>query len=337
MVHDAMLWEPIGQGRVRCLLCAHRCVIPPGKPGICLVRENRDGALVTLVYGEAVAAHIDPIEKKPLFHVLPGSRSFSLATVGCNFRCSFCQNWQISQVPRDKRGGITGEKLPPEEIVSISLDYGCRSISYTYTEPTIFFEYAHDTALLAKKAGLLNNFVTNGYLTPEAIEVAKGFLNAANIDLKFFRDSTYRKETGAHLQPVLDAIKLVKAAGIWLEVTTLVIPDLNDSQEELRDTARFIASVDVDIPWHISRFHPDYKFTSSGPTPLGTLKRAAEIGREEGLHYVYIGNVSGESEDTVCPNCGTVLIRRRVFQVLENKIIDSKCPVCGTKIPGIFE
>jgi pyruvate formate lyase activating enzyme len=336
MIHDAQLWEPAGEGAVACRLCAHRCVIKPGKTGVCAVRENRGGRLVTLVFGEVVAAHVDPIEKKPLFHVLPGSTALSIATPGCNFRCGFCQNWQISQAPRRRGGAVAGEPFPPEAVVRAAVDQGCRSISYTYTEPTIFFEYAVDTARLAREAGLLNNFVTNGYMTVEALDLLRPVLDAANVDLKAFSDETYKNVCGARLEPVLESIRRMKAIGIWVEVTTLVIPGLNDGDDELAAIARFIASVDPDIPWHVSRFHPDYEYTQAPATPVARLRAAAEAGRREGLRYIYVGNVPGESENTVCHVCGTVLIRRRGFTVLADVLRDSRCPSCGTVLAGRF-
>jgi pyruvate formate lyase activating enzyme len=336
MIREAMLWDPAGEGAVVCRLCAHRCVIKPGKQGVCAVRENREGRLVTLVYGEVVAAHVDPIEKKPLFHFLPGSTALSIATAGCNFRCGFCQNWQISQAPRRGGGGIAGEPFTPEAVVRAAVDRGCRSISYTYTEPTVFFEYACETALLAREAGLLNSFVTNGYMTAEALEVLRPVLDAANVDLKAFSDETYRTICGARLEPVLDSIRRMRALGIWVEVTTLVVPGLNDGDPELSAIAGFIASVDPDIPWHVSRFHPDYEYTGAPATPVATLRAAAAAGRREGLRNIYVGNVPGESEDTACRFCGTVLIRRRGFTVLANVLADSRCPACGTVLPGRF-
>jgi len=336
MTREAMLWSPREDGKVACRLCAHSCVIAPGKRGVCNVRENRDGRLVTLVYGEVVAAHVDPIEKKPLYHFLPGSKALSIATSGCNFHCGFCQNWQISQAPRRKGGGIEGEPFAPADIVRAALDGDCRSISYTYTEPTIFFEYAFDTARLARKAGLLNNFVTNGYLTPEALETIRPYLDAANVDLKAFKDETYKRVCGARLEPVLGSIRLMRELGIWVEVTTLVVPGLNDGAEELAAIARFIASVDPAIPWHLSRFHPDYEYTQAPPTPVATLRAAAEKGRAAGLRHIYIGNVPGESEDTLCAACGFVLIRRRGFSVVGNALKDSRCPSCGTVLAGRF-
>jgi pyruvate formate lyase activating enzyme len=336
MIKDAMLWAPLAGGKVACALCSHRCVVAPSKAGICAVRENREGKLVTLVYGEAIAAHVDPVEKKPLYHFYPGSKALSIATAGCNFRCAFCQNWEISQAPRRKDGGIGGHKLPPREIVREALAQECRSISYTYTEPTIFFEYAFDTAKLAKEAGLANNFVTNGYMTEEALTAIRPYLDAANVDLKAFKDETYKKVCGARLEPVLESIRRMRKLGIWVEVTTLVVPGLNDGAEELTAIARFIAGVDPDIPWHISRFHPDFEYADAPPTPAKTLRLAAEIGKREGLRYLYIGNMAGESEDTRCPTCGRVLIRRQGFFVAENRMTANTCPYCAGPIAGVF-
>jgi len=336
MIREAMLWDRAEEGVVACRLCAHRCVIKPGGRGVCAVRENRDGALTTLVYGEVVAAHVDPIEKKPLYHFLPGSKALSIATPGCNFRCGFCQNWQISQSPRRKGGGLAGKPYEPAEVVRAAVDSACRSVSYTYTEPTIFFEYAYETARLAREAGLLNNFVTNGYMTAEALELIRPYLDAASVELKAFRDETYRNVCGARLEPVLATIRGMRAAGIWVEVTTLVIPGLNDEAGELAAMAGFIASVDPDIPWHISRFHPDYEYTEAPETPVSTLRAAAEEGRRAGLRHIYVGNVTGESENTSCPVCRTVLIRRRGFSVVANVLQDSRCPKCGTPLAGRF-
>jgi pyruvate formate lyase activating enzyme len=336
VLKEALLWKPEPEGRVACGLCSHRCLIAPGKFGTCGVRENRSGSLWTHVYGEVIAAHVDPIEKKPLYHFYPGSKSFSLATAGCNFRCPFCQNWQISQSRVRDGGGGRGEALEPKEAVRLAKAYGCRSISYTYTEPTIFFEYAADTGRLAKAEGLANNFVTNGYMTAETLEAARGWLDACNVDLKAFREKTYKDVCGAHLEPVLESIRLMRRLGMWVEVTTLVVPGLNDSPEELRDMARFLAGVGRDIPWHISRFHPDYKYTEAPATPIETLERAASLGAEEGLHYIYIGNVWGAADDTRCPKCGTTLIKRRGFSASGVKIKDGRCSKCGQGIAGIY-
>jgi len=336
MVREAMLWRGLEEGRVECCLCAHRCLIVPAKFGVCSVRENRQGKLITHVYGEVIAAHIDPIEKKPLYHFLPGTTSLSIATVGCNFRCPFCQNWQISQAAKKAKGAGDGQALSPEEIVQAAKERGCRSISYTYTEPTIFFEYAFDTAKLAREAGLANVFVTNGYMTAEALRMIQPYLDAANVDLKAFKDETYKKVCGARLEPVLDSIRLMRTLGIWVEVTTLVVPGMNDGDEELAAIARFIASVNPEIPWHISRFHPDYKYTQTPATPVERLRRAAALAKEAGLKFIYVGNVWGESEATVCPQCGKVLIRRRGFSVEENSASGGRCPSCGSPIAGVF-
>jgi len=336
VIREAMFFAPLEGGRVKCFLCPHQCVIAPGKFGICGVRQNLKGRLVTHVYGQVIAAHVDPIEKKPLFHFLPGTRAFSIATIGCNFQCPFCQNWQISQASKSGWPHIPGEKLAPEEVVAAALRSHSRSISYTYTEPTIFFEYAYDTARLASQQGLKNNFVTNGYISAEALEAISPYLDAANVDLKSFREEFYRRFCKARLQPVLDTIYRMKKLGIWLEVTTLIIPGENDSPEELKDIARFLKSIDPNIPWHISRFHPDYQLTDKEATPLQTLRQAYQIGREEGLAYVYLGNVLGEGEDTYCPTCQRVVIRRFGFFNIEIHLEGGRCAYCGQPIAGVF-
>ncbi len=331
-----MLYKQGENKRVNCFLCSHRCEIANSKFGVCGVRKNIEGELFTLVYGEVIAAHIDPIEKKPLYHFLPASSSFSIATVGCNFRCFFCQNWQISQRSKREEENLREAYFSPQEIVHEALASGCKSISYTYTEPTIFFELAYDTAKLAKERGLANVFVTNGYMTREALDLISPYLDACNVDLKAFREKFYREICKGHLEPVLDSIRYMKELKIWVEVTTLVVPGLNDDESELGEIAGFIASVDPDIPWHISRFHPDYKYTDTHATPLETLRRAYSIGKEKGLSYVYIGNVLGESEDTICPRCKKVLIQRHGFYVSKYGLKDSKCSFCGKEIAGIF-
>ncbi len=333
---EAALYERAEGGRVVCNLCSFRCHIAEGKRGLCAVRENRGGKLYSLVYRRLISAGSDPIEKKPLFHVMPGSRSFSIATVGCNFRCLHCQNSSISQMARDT-GRIMGEDVGPEEIVANALKSRCKSIAYTYTEPTIFFEYAEDTALLAREAGLKNIFVSNGYMTRECIDRAVGFLDAANIDLKTFNDETHKKLCGgARLEHVLETISYMREKGIWVEVTTLVIPGLNDSDEELRHIAKWIYKTDPAMPWHISAFHPSYKLTDKPRTPVATLDRAREIGFDEGLRYVYTGNAPGdEGESTYCYNCDVVLIKRFGFEMEWNFIKESKCPECGALIDGI--
>ncbi len=333
---EALLYERLKNDRVGCRLCAHRCVIKDGRKGICQVRENREGTLYTLVYGRTISENVDPIEKKPLFHFYPGSTIYSIATPGCNFRCQWCQNSDISQRPREEHI-IGGRRATPEQIVSAAQRAACRSIAYTYTEPTIFFEYSYDTGRLAHAAGLANVYVTNGYMTQEMLEVFDPYLDAANVDLKAFRDETYRRYVGARLQPVLDGMKVMKRLGIWLEVTTLVVPGINDDRAELEDVARFVAQeLGVETPWHISRFFPAYRMTDVPPTPLGTLRRAQEIGLEEGLRYVYLGNVPGEA-NTACHSCGRLLIRRSGLGVLEDRAgEEGRCPDCGTPVAGVY-
>ena len=335
---EAMLYEKLEKNSVRCNLCALHCVIPDGKLGVCNVRENRGGTLYTLVYGRTITQHVDPVEKKPLFHFYPGSMAYSIATPGCNFRCKWCQNWEISQMPREQHF-VSGYQASPEQIVADAKSTGCKSIAYTYTEPTIFFEYAYDTSRLAHEAGLANLYITNGYMTVEMLEIYHPYLDAANVDLKAFREKTYHRYVGAGLQPVLDSMKAMKRLGIWLEVTTLVIPGINDDPAELRDAARFVAQeLGVDTPWHISRFFPSYKMTDVPPTPLATLQQARQIGLEEGLHYVYVGNIPDDkSQDTFCPECGNLLIERQGYWIVENKIRNGRCPTCGTSIAGVWE
>ena len=338
-VRQAAFAEPLPGGRVRCHLCAFRCRIEPGRRGICGVRENRAGALHTLVYGRAVADEIDPIEKKPFHHFLPGSTAYSIATVGCNFRCLHCQNHAIALFPREHGGRLMGRALSPEEVVLLARRNGCGSVAYTYTEPTVFFEYAQRTAALAAAAGLRNVFVTNGTATPEALQALAPVLHGVNIDLKSFSDRFYRRICGgARLHWVLDAIGLHRRLGIWVEVTTLVIPGRNDSEAELRDIARFLVGVDRNIPWHVSRFFPAHRMAEVPPTPLATLERAREVGFEEGLRHVYLGNLRpGETgEDTVCPGCSVAVIRRRGHHVLANTLRDGACPHCGHAIAGVW-
>ncbi|GAB4244280.1 MAG: AmmeMemoRadiSam system radical SAM enzyme [Thermoleophilia bacterium] len=335
-LHEARLWEVWRGGpTVHCFLCAHHCRIDTGERGLCGVRENVEGALYTYTYDCVITGAVDPIEKKPLFHFLPGTTSFSIATVGCNFTCRFCQNADISQMPRD-RGEIRGRRIPPHQVVHEAVAAGCESIAYTYTEPTIYFEYAADCASLAKQEGLKNVFVTNGYMTKEALAALDGRLDAANVDLKSFSDDFYRKIVGARLRPVLESIRRLHAMGVWLEVTTLLIPGRNDSDEELRALAGFLVSVDPDIPWHVSRFHPTYQMMDIGPTPQRAVERALEIGRDEGLRYIYAGNLPGhDSESTYCPSCGHRVIERRGYWIQTVDLEDGSCARCGYRLPVV--
>ncbi len=337
MRYEAILWEPLAPGdkRIRCNLCAHRCVIPPGKLGACCVRENVDGQLFTLVYDRTISQHVDPIEKKPLFHFLPGSTAFSIATPGCNFRCAFCQNWEISQMPCE--GGLIGSPVSPADIARAAKRHGCASIAYTYTEPTIFAEYALDCAREAKALGIRNVFVSNGYMTPELIDLMDGLIDGINVDLKAGRGEFYRRISGARLQPVLDNLKLLRKHNVWLEVTTLVIPGLNDTAEELRWVAKYLVDeVGPDTPWHISRFFPQYHMAGTPPTPTGVLERAYHIGKEAGLHYVYVGNLPGhQTESTFCSGCGKLVIERTGYHLGRRYLREGRCAFCATPVAGI--
>jgi len=334
---EAWLYDTMQNQRVRCRLCNHYCVIGNGKRGICGVRENRDGVLETGVYGRLIAAGDDPIEKKPIFHLMPDSRSFSIATVGCNFKCRFCQNADIAQMPADRDGRITGDLATPEQVVATARERGCASIAYTYTEPTVFFEFACDTAQLAHRQGIKNIFVTNGYMSAEAIERVSPWLDAANVDLKAYTEDFYKQQCGARLEPVKETLRRLKALKVWVEVTTLIIPGLNDGTEELSRLAAFIAAdLGPETPWHVSRFHPTYRLMDRGATPVETLMEARKIGMAAGLMYVYTGNIPGQGgEDTRCPGCGATVISRRGFQIMDNRVREGRCSGCGAVVHGV--
>ncbi|MFH1772150.1 MAG: AmmeMemoRadiSam system radical SAM enzyme [Candidatus Omnitrophota bacterium] len=329
---EALFYQRKADQSVECCLCNHGCYISLGAKGLCGVRENKDGSLYTLSYGRLIAQRPDPIEKKPLYHFLPGILSYSIAAAGCNFKCDYCQNWAISQ-----KGHGQGALTEPSFVIGQALNNDCRSISYTYTEPTIYFEFAYECAKLAKQADLYNVFVTNGYFSKDALEYITPYLNAVNVDLKSFSEAFYAKHCRASLKPVLDNIALMKRLGIWVEVTTLIIPGLNDSAGDLSRIASFICSIDKNIPWHISRFHPDYNLTSMLPTSIETLERAYRIGKDKGLNYIYIGNVLSEyGENTYCPGCTKTIVERKGFSMLKKNITQGKCSFCGTRIAGIW-
>jgi pyruvate formate lyase activating enzyme len=331
--HNAILWEPLPEKQVRCFACAHRCVIGEGQYGICGTRKNRGGKLFTNVYERPLAVHVDPIEKKPLFHFLPGTRALSLGTAGCNFHCAFCQNDDISQLRGDR---VDGYPVSCRQLVDTALERDCKSIAYTYNEPVVFIEYVLDTARLAHRAGLKNVYVSNGFETEETFQLLAGNIDAMNIDLKAFTERFYKTLCKGRLQPVLENIRRAVEMGIWVEVTTLLIPGENDSESEIREIARFLASVSKNIPWHISRFFPAYQMMDKPATSLLVIQRAYEIGREEGLHYVYTGNVPFESNTTRCPQCGEDLIVRHAYRLEKMKVENGCCPRCGTKIAGVF-
>lgn len=335
---ETIIYEKLENNNVRCGMCSHFCTISSGKRGICQVRENRDGELISLVYPKIIARGIDPIEKKPIFHLLPGSASYSIATEGCNFQCTFCQNSTISQIPINQNRSIRGVDIEPEKIVAQAIRADCTSISYTYTEPTVYFELALETAKIAHAKGLKNVFVTNGFMSKEVVEMVAPYLDAANVDLKAFNDDFYRKQCKGRLEPVKENLILMKRLGILVEITTLLIPDLNDNPAEIAAMANFIStSVGADTPWHISRFHPCYQMTDRGSTAISTLKMAFDIGKEVGLRYVYTGNAPGlDSENTFCHVCGKVLVQRVVYNIKNNITSAGRCPNCGTKVYGIF-
>jgi len=328
---EALLYKKLKDKKVQCRNCPHFCVITPGKRGICGVRENVDGKLFALNYGKAIAVNIDPIEKKPFFHFLPGSYSLSIATVGCNFRCLNCQNWDISQGFKGVKE-IPGEDSSPEKIVELAIENKVPSISYTYTEPTIMIEYALDTMKLAKKAGLKNNFVSNGFMSEESAKLVIPYLDANNIDIKGFSEEFYQKVCGGRLKPVLDTAKLMKKSGVWVEITTLAIPGRSDSEEMFRGIAKFIyEELGSETPWHISQFSGaiSWKLQHLPDTPVETLEKAWKIGKEVGLKYVYMGNVPGhKAENTYCPKCGEIAINRMNY-IIHRHDKSGKCPKCG--------
>lgn len=333
--HLALLASPLAESKVRCELCAHRCVIRPGQRGLCGVRENRGGELFSLSYGRLIASHVDPIEKKPLYHFLPGSLSFSIASPGCNFRCQWCQNADISQISPTNEPNRP-RYVPPEKVVESALDSQCQSISYTYTEPSLSVEYNLEVSRLARDVGLKNVYVTNGYMTPEMLELTIPTLDAANVDIKAFDEAVHRRYTGARLQPVLDTCVALLKAGVWLEVTILLIPGVNDDQAQLEGLAEFIATkLSLDVPWHISRYFPQPQFRQIPATPPETIFQAMEVGREAGLRYVYGGNLMNSS-DTDCPTCGERVIRRMGYADATMNLKENACPKCGFRIAGVW-
>jgi pyruvate formate lyase activating enzyme len=332
-LHEAMLYEKQAENKVKCCLCARRCLINDDGQGFCLVRKNQGGTLYTLNYAKAVSAGVDPISKKPLSHFNPGALVMSVAAAGCNFRCQFCDNWMISQ---DKE--ISGRPFPPEEVVKSALDSQCQGISYTYTEPTIFMEYAYDTAKLAHEKGLFNTFVTNGYMTPEAVKTIAPYLDAATVDFKGGADPDFYKSVMAvpNVAPIFESLKELKLNGVHIEITNLIVPKTGDSMDRIRELAIWIRDyLGKDTPFHLLRFHPEYKLTTLPATSVEDMERALLTAKNQGLNYVYIGNVPGHpGENTYCPNCDTAIIKRSSFDIIQwNLTPDMRCPVCGQQIP----
>lgn len=333
--HKAMFYKKIDGGTVQCQLCPRGCTLSNGQRGFCRAREPKDGELYTLVYGAPCAVHIDPIEKKPLFHFLPGTPIFSIATAGCNFRCKYCQNWQISQFPPEE---TVNERLSPQDIINQTIKYNCPTIAHTYTEPSVFYEYMLDTARLAKTKGIRNMYHSNGSLNPEPVEGLSSYLDAADIDLKGFTQDFYTEVCAGYLDTVLNTLKILKKNGVWLEITNLVIPTLNDDLARINEMCAWIKeNLGAEVPLHFSRFWPMYKLTSLYPTPVETLDRAREAALGQGLKYVYIGNVPGHpGENTYCPGCKKALIERSGFTVLSNHVVGGKCDSCGARIAGVW-
>ncbi|MDG5815622.1 AmmeMemoRadiSam system radical SAM enzyme [Chitinispirillales bacterium ANBcel5] len=332
---EATLYQKLSDKRVHCFLCAHHCKIAPDGFGICSVRQNISGTLYTHSFGKAIARAIDPVEKKPLFHFLPRTDTFSVAAAGCNFKCGFCQNWQISQVDEKslERWGI---ELSSLQIVENALKENCQSISFTYTEPTIFFEYALETCRIAKERGVKTIFVSNGYMTPEAINLLLPYLDAINVDLKSISNSFYKTLCKASLSPVLKSLKIISQSDVWLEITTLLVTDENDSDQQLNELSSFIANeLGADIPWHISRFHPQYQITEKETTPVTRIQKAYEIAKRHQIKYVYLGNIAA-SNNTVCNNCGGVVVKREGYRVEYIALEDNKCNNCGKFISGVW-
>ncbi|HUL33594.1 MAG TPA: AmmeMemoRadiSam system radical SAM enzyme [Candidatus Eisenbacteria bacterium] len=335
-LHEARWWEPDASGSVHCYLCPRHCHIHPGQSGFCFIRVNQDGKLYSLGYGAPAALQIDPIEKKPLNHFLPGTRVFSIGTAGCNMGCFFCQNWDISKSHQDQ---VQAKHVPPEEVPLLAQRYGCDSIAFTYNEPTIWGEYVIDICEAAKKHGLKTVMVTNGYITYDAFHDIYDHIDAANVDLKAFTENFYGKITLTHLEPVLKTLEWLKnETRVWFEITNLMIPTLNDDPSETKLLAEWIlAHLGPDVPLHFTAFHPDFKLRDKPSTPPETLHRAREIARQAGLNYVYEGNIFSDAANTYCPGCGALLIRRSWHDVLDDRLKRGCCTKCGRKIPGVWD
>jgi pyruvate formate lyase activating enzyme len=331
----AKFYQKLEEGMVQCALCPNRCILSEGQIGLCKSRKNIKGELYSLNYGKISTQHVDPIEKKPFFHVLPGAKAYSIATTGCNMRCSFCQNWNISQVfPWE----VQSEEMTPEQVIDDVLKSGAEIIAFTYNEPIVYYEYMYDIAKLAKEKGLKTVVVSNGYINPEPLKELLKYIDAYKVDLKAFKEEFYSKFTGGHLAPVLETLKNIKQAGVWLEIVNLLIPGENDSDEEIQKMAEWIKeNLGDDVPLHFSAFHPDYKLQNLPPTPPETLIKARQIAMEEGLKYVYTGNIIyPEGESTYCPESKEIAVSRQGYMIYENNLVDGKCSD-GEGIPGVWK
>jgi pyruvate formate lyase activating enzyme len=334
-LHEASFYDKLGDGKIQCTLCPWNCTVPPGKRGHCEVRENRDGKYYSLIYGRPCARHNDPIEKKPFYHVYPGSKSYSIATVGCNIDCKFCQNWEISQALPEQ---ITTRYFSPEQIARLAKDNGSKTVAYTYTEPTIFFEYMVDCAKAAKDLGIGNVVVSNGFIEEKPLKELCSIMTAIKIDLKAFSQSFYGKQCGGRLEPVKDTLKTLSESDIWYEIVVLLIPTLNDNMDEIKEMSAWIAKeLGQDVPIHFTRFYPQYKIRNLPPTPPNILNKARRVAMAEGLNYVYGGNMPGiKGENTYCPQCGELAVNRYGHSVLVNHLKNGKCKKCGKTIPGVW-
>ncbi|MCP4649922.1 MAG: AmmeMemoRadiSam system radical SAM enzyme [PVC group bacterium] len=332
---EALHYIPLANSSVQCQRCPHSCVITKGERGFCRVRENNDGKLYNIVYGKPCAVHVDPIEKKPLFHVLPGTMSFSIATVGCNLTCKFCQNWQISQASPEN---VQTVEMPPELIVSKALKTKCKTIAYTYTEASVFYEYMLDIAKIAQDNDIKNVIHSNGFINPKPLKELCPYITAMNVDLKGFSENYYNEICSGNLKTVLNSLCTIKEQGVWLELTNLLIPTLNDSTKKIKEMCSWIKNnLGNDVPIHFSRFFPTYKLTTLPPTPVSTLENARNIALDVGLKFVYIGNLPGHAaENTYCPHCNNVIIKRSGYTVLENTINNGNCTICGNSIQGVW-
>jgi len=333
---EASWYKKLEEGRVECELCPQKCTVADMERGMCGVRENRGGTYFTLVHGRACAVHVDPIEKKPFFHVMPGEKALSFSTAGCNVECKFCQNWEISQFRPEQ---VEAYDLPPRALVATAKRTGARLTAATYGEPVVFWEYVRDAAAAANAAGLKPTVVSNGFIQEKALREVAPSLAAIKIDLKSFREKFYEEQIRGKLEPVLKTLQVIRELGVWLEIVVLLIPTLNDSAEEVRDLSQWVRkTLGPDVPVHFTRFHPTYRLTDLPPTPVTTLERSWKIGHEAGLNFVYLGNVPGHpGENTTCPGCGEILIRRVGFRVIANNLVKGACPECSRQIPGVWE